>query len=161
MIAVSDREFRRTAVQLCMKLCSSDGQLYIIWLVPVAFKSFQSMIYSRSFEGEVFDEGDAVASKPTAYVIFHLKATDKTQYPRFNAMVSKANGNKCLGEKLFVATGRHMCLRRQVTAQCKTPFVYHKRYQSFKIKYFSLQKKLSDLYYYTISPTLASADILL
>lgn len=75
MMVMSGWEFCRPAIQRCEQLYSIDERVYTVWPVPANFNFFRYMKDSRIVEGKVFEDGDAVASKRTADVIFDLNAT--------------------------------------------------------------------------------------
>lgn len=102
MIEVSCQEFRQAAIQLCMKMGSSDGQFYTLGLVPGQFTAFWFMESPRRVKEDVFETFAAVAAQPMAILFSDLNATDKTEGYRSDIHARQGSRYISSGHEIFL-----------------------------------------------------------
>lgn len=87
------------------------------------FNAFRFMNDPHSIDGKVFEKGNAVARKPTANVIFDLKAAHRNKCRGFKRLSFKLVKTYSQKKKFSLATVRHTYLNRHTVAHWIAPFV--------------------------------------
>lgn len=102
-MAVTADQFKRSAIIVRTKVKSTDNQLYSVWLVPPKFSCNCFMNDPLNLPAKI--EVSLAQAKQSTNVLFHDRATSRSEFSRYSATTITATQNVEAGEELLVDYG--------------------------------------------------------
>lgn len=107
MVVMSDRKCFPSPFKLCKKGFSSDWRIITVQFYQTELSFIRCMNHHGTFEGGVFEDGHAAASKRSKIFVFDVKGTCKENLNYQFIAVSATDSFAISPEAGFLTVGRH------------------------------------------------------